>query len=248
MKSASQIGAFFDLDGTLLPSPSLEWRFIAWLAANDAIDGSDLARWFGHFARNIWRDPYAATFENKFYLRGLPESLAARWESERAQDSLRYFAGGLERIAWHQAQSHRVFLVTGTLAPLARAAAIRLSGPVEACATELESRDGRWTGRLAGEHPRGEAKARAVRRLAAQHDLDLHESYSYGNCLADLPMLESVGHPVAVNPEVGLERIACSDNEAGNGGVAPGAWRVCRWKATAETARPSHLVSASESR
>jgi len=247
MKSASQIGAFFDLDGTLLPSPSLEWRFIAWLAACDAIDGGHLARWLGHFARNVWLDPYAATFENKSYLRGLGESLAAWWESERAGESLRYFAAGVERVAWHQAQGHRVFLVTGTLGPLARAAARRLPGPVEACATELESRDGRWTGRVAGEHQRGEAKARALRRLAAQHDLDLSESHAYGNCLADLSMLEAVGHPVAVNPDDGLERIACSEGDFGSRRAASRMWRMCRWKSTQDS-RPPNLVSASESR
>jgi alcohol-forming fatty acyl-CoA reductase len=235
------IAAFFDLDGTLLPSPSLEWRFVAWLAARDAIDGGHLARWLAQFARNIWHDPFAATFENKFYLGGLRESLAAGWEDSLAPDSLRCFALGIERIAWHHAQGHRVFLVSGTPAPLARAAARRFPGPIEVCASELETRDGRWTGRLAGEHLRGEAKARTVRRLAARHDLDLGKSYAYGNCLADLPMLDAVGHPVAVNPEVGLERIACSEGESGNRG-GPRDWRVCKWKTT-EPSRHQHLVS-----
>jgi alcohol-forming fatty acyl-CoA reductase len=236
----AQIAAFFDLDGTLLPSPSLEWRFIAWLAGRDAIDGGHLGHWFGHFARNFWHDPYAATFENKHYLGGLRGSLAADWERSLGPDSLSCFAFGIGRIAWHHAQGHRVFLVSGTLGPLARAAARRLPGPIEACATELETHDGRWTGRLAGEHLRGEAKARAVRRLAAGHDLDLGESYAYGNCLADLPMLEAVGHPVAVNPELGLERIACS--EGGNRGGTSRDWRVCKWKTT-EPSRHQHLVS-----
>jgi HAD superfamily hydrolase (TIGR01490 family) len=242
MTPLEQIAAFFDLDGTLLPSPSLEWRFIAWLAARDAIDGGHLAGWLGHFARNIWHDPYAATFENKRYLAGLRESLAADWVGSLESDSLRFFAFGAERIAWHQAQGHRVFLVSGTLGPLARAAAHRLPGPIEVCASELEAREGRWTGRLAGEHMRGEAKARAIHRLAAHHALDLGECYAYGNALADLPMLEAVGHPVAVNPEVGLERIACSEGDIGNRGGVPRNWRVCKWKTT-ELSRHQHLVS-----
>jgi alcohol-forming fatty acyl-CoA reductase len=247
MKAPAQVGAFFDLDGTLLPAPSLEWRFIAWLAARDEIDGGHLARWLRHFARNIWRDPYAATFENKSYLCGLRESLAAEWEGSLGADSLRCFASGIERLAWHQAQGHRVFLVSGTLGPLARAAARRLPGPIESCASELEACDGRWTGRLAGEHLRGEAKERAVQRLAARHDLDLGESCAYGNCLADLPMLEAVGHPVAVNPEVGLERIACSGGEIGNRGAAERDWRVCVWKTKGPSCRHD-LVSARETR
>ncbi len=242
MTPSEQIAAFFDLDGTLLPPPSLEWRFIAWLAARDAIDGGHLAGWLGHFARNIWHDPYGATFKNKRYLAGLRESLAADWEGSLGPDSLRFFAFGAERIVWHHAQGHRVFLVSGTLAPLACTAARHLPGAIEVCASELEARDARWTGRLAGEHMRGEAKARAIRRLAARHALDLGESYAYGNSLADLPMLETVGHPVAVNPEVGLERIACSEGEISNRGRAPRDWRVCKWKTT-EPSRYQHLVS-----
>jgi alcohol-forming fatty acyl-CoA reductase len=249
MSSPEQIGAFFDLDGALLPSPSLEWRFVAWLAARDEIGGDDLARWLGHFARNIWHDPYAATFENKHYLCGLRESLAAEWESSLAADSLRFFSAGVERIAWHHAQGHRVFLVSGTLGPLARAAVRRLPGQIEVCASELDARDSRWTGRLAGEHLRGEAKARAVRRFAARYDLDVGESYAYGNCLADLPMLESVGRPVAVNPDVGLERIACAEVETSCGAAPHSRWKVCVWKAcAAEISRRQHFVSAGDTR
>lgn len=242
MGPSAQIAAFFDLDGTLLPSPSLEWRFIAWLAARDAIDGGHLAGWLGHFARNIWHDPYAATIENKRYLAGLPESLAADWEGSLGPDSLRCFAFGVERIRWHHARGHRVFLVTGTLGPLARAAALGLPGPIEACASELGTRAGRWTGELIAEHLRGEAKARVVRRLRARHALDLDECYGYGNSLADLPMLESVGHPVAVNPEVGLEQVACSERDIGYRDGVPRDWRVCKWKTT-EPSRRQPLVS-----
>jgi alcohol-forming fatty acyl-CoA reductase len=245
--SPGQIGAFFDLDGTLLPPPSLEWRFIAWLAARDKIDGGHLAAWLGRFARKFWRDPYAATFENKFYLRGLRESLVAEWEASLGEDSLRCFAPGVERIARHQAQGHRVFLVTGALGPLARAMARRLPGSIETCATELDACDGRWTGRLAGEHLRGEAKAGALRRLAGRHGLDLGESYAYGNSLADMPMLQAVGHAVAVNPEVALERVACSEIEAAKRRRAARDWRIRAWKATGSS-RHEPLVSASESR
>lgn len=222
MMPPRQIAAFFDLDGTLLEAPSLEWRFIAWLAARDHIDGSHMARWLGHCARNIWRDPHEAIFGNKFYLEGLSESLTGDWESSLDPDSLRFARLGAERVRWHQAHGHRVFLVSGALAPLVRAAARRLTGPIEVCASELEASGGRWTGRLAGEPVRGEAKAEAVLRLAARHKLDLAESYAYGNCLADLPMLESVGHAVAVNPGAGLERIACSKDENRN-------WHICVW-------------------
>jgi hypothetical protein len=121
-------------------------------------------------------------------------------------------------MAWHLAQGHRVFLVSGTLEPIARAVARRLPGRVEVSATALEARDGCWTGRIAGAHMSGEAKGRAVRNMAARFGLALWESYAYGNSITDLPMLDAVGRRVAVNPRAGLRRIARREN-----------WNFCAW-------------------
>ena len=76
MSTRSQIGAFFDIDGTLLTAPSLEWRFIAYLLAHDKSGAKQIARWATHCAKKIWRDPHAAIHANKLYLTGLPESFA----------------------------------------------------------------------------------------------------------------------------------------------------------------------------
>jgi len=218
MSPTGKIGAFFDLDGTLLPGPSLEWRFIAWLAARDEIGGVDVARWVARFAGTILRDPRAATVGNKAYLRGLRESLAEGWEDSLSPLSLRPFAAGLARLQWHAAQGHRVFIVSGTLAHLARAFVRRLVTPAEVIATELEASDGRWTGDISGRHMSGEEKARAIRRVAARFGLSLWESYAYGNSVTDLPMLDSVGHRVAVNAPLRLRRIARSEG-----------WQSCVW-------------------
>ena len=215
MSISGKIGAFFDLDGTLLPGPSLEWRFIAWLTARDEIGAVDVARWVAQFAGTVLRDPRAATIGNKAYLRGLRESLAEGWENSL---SVQPFAAGLARLQWHAAQGHRVFIVSGTLAHLARAFARRFAAPAEAIATELEACDGRWTGDISGRHMSGEEKARAIRRVAARSGLSLWESYAYGNSVTDLPMLDSVGHRVAVNPPLRLRRIARSEG-----------WQSCVW-------------------
>jgi phosphoserine phosphatase len=54
----------------------------------------------------------------------------------------------------------------------------------------------------------GEAKAAAVVDLAARRDVDLSESYAYSDSINDLPLLELVGHPIAVNPDIDLKRAA----------------------------------------
>jgi len=218
MNSAARIGAFFDLDGSLLGPPSLEWRFIGYLLARDQIRSRNLARWLGHCAENILRSPLAAIEGNKRYLTGLQESLVADWSNPHAACDLPFFPQGLARMAWHHAQQHQIFLVTGTLAPLARAIASQFPCPVEIIATELQARDRHWTGQLAGNHMSGELKARTLRSLAAQRNLALAHSFAYGNQMADLPMLQAGGHPVAVNPSPRLGHRARRHF-----------WSICRW-------------------
>src|SRR6202011_1488042 len=67
--------------------------------------------------------------------------------------------------------------------------------------------EGRYTGEMAYD-AFGPAKAEAMRGLAAQLGIDLSKSYAYSDSATDLPMLEGVGHPVAVNPDRELARAA----------------------------------------
>ena len=81
-----------------------------------------------------------------------------------------------------------------------------------------EAKDGVYTGRLAGPFTYREGKAEAIRELAAREGLDLAECYAYSDSESDLPMLRAVGHPVAVNPDAALERIARAEG-----------WRIMRF-------------------
>jgi HAD superfamily phosphoserine phosphatase-like hydrolase len=230
---AETMGAFLDVDGTLLPAPSLEWRFIGYLLERGEISSGHAGRWLARFAGAFWHDPHGATLGNKRYLSGISETMVNDWEKSLApmisrRDSLPFFAEGLQRIAWHRAQGHRVFLVSGTLAPLARVVARKLgalvSAEIEVCATEPEVTPGTpgvWTGRIADEHMSGGAKLRAVRILTARYGLDLARSYAYGDRAGDLQMLEGVGCGVAVNPTPGLARVARKRG-----------WQTCVWRKT----------------
>jgi phosphoserine phosphatase len=84
---------------------------------------------------------------------------------------------------------------------------------VRVFATQLEEKGGRWTGRILGDAIFGEAKARAIRRIAAE-DLDLRRCFAYGDSASDRWMLERVGRPAAVNPSNDLARIARRNNWA----------------------------------
>ena len=128
-----------------------------------------------------------------------------------------FFRAAVEKLAWHAAQGHAIFLVSGTLEPLAREVALALTirvavrgtaARIGVCATRLEEANGRWTGRVLGEAMFGEAKKRAIERLARENRLDLARCYAYADGWSDRWMLEAVGGPSAVNPDEELHRLA----------------------------------------
>ena len=223
MNAPQKAGAFFDLDGTLLAPPSLEWRFIGYLLERDEIRTVSVARWIAQSARAFLGKGHRAVLANKYYLRGIQESVVGEWEKTIAPGSLPLLIEGINRIRWHLESGHKVVLVTGTLAPLARAMACHLPCGVEVRATELEIKDGQFTGRISGVHLSFEEKARVMRREAARSDLDLSKSFAYGNEMSDAGMLEAVGHPAAVNASWRLDRKA-----RGRG------WTVLRWSGSHE--------------
>jgi HAD superfamily hydrolase (TIGR01490 family) len=82
-----------------------------------------------------------------------------------------------------------------------------LLGASEVIATRMEVADGRYTGQMEF-WAYGEAKAGRVRDLAARRGYRLPDCYAYSDSVTDLPMLEAVGHPRAVNPDRALRKIA----------------------------------------
>ena len=199
--------AFFDLDGTLLPPPSLERRFLRYLWWRGEMGVANWLRWS---ARVLLRLPFGlrhATEANKTYYAGVRCIAAEQWTARSTgfQPVRHTFAEGVERVRWHAAQGHIVFLVTGAIEPLAHWFARACLPPgVRVVATRLEALDGQWTGRLDGPHMAGRAKALAAIELAARAGIDLQQSYAYADRASDRWLLAAVGHPLAVNPSRAL--------------------------------------------
>ena len=76
-----------------------------------------------------------------------------------------------------------------------------------------------YTGELSGAPVAGEARARMLASFARRRNLDLSRSYAYADSISDLPMLEAVGNPVAVNPD---SRLAKAARERG--------WQIKNWR------------------
>lgn len=113
----------------------------------------------------------------------------------------------LERAWAHQDEGIAVYIATAASQDTAEMVA-HVLGFDGAVGTPLEAVDGVYTGRLSGPMAYREGKAEEVRRVAARDGIDLEASYAYSDSESDLPMLRVVGHPVAVNPDGPLLRIA----------------------------------------
>ncbi|MGB2711356.1 MAG: HAD-IB family hydrolase, partial [Conexibacter sp.] len=107
----------------------------------------------------------------------------------------------------HQDAGRAVYICTAAAHELAELLAhvLGFDGGIGA---RSEVRDGVYTGRPDGPFTYREGKAQAIRELAAARGIDLAGSFAYSDSESDLPMLRSVGHPVVVNPDAELARIA----------------------------------------
>jgi HAD superfamily hydrolase (TIGR01490 family) len=209
---SGKAAAFFDLDKTLMEGSS------AFQFARAAYRNGMLSR--RQLARDVWANA-------KFRLQGstdeataeLRERIFENLAGQRVTDLQRLtpdvLAGVLPRlypqmlhVAWeHQDAGRPVFIVTAASQEMAEILAhvLNFEGGI---GSRSEVHDGVYTGKPAGPFTYREGKAEAIREVASERGLDLEESYAYSDSESDLPMMRTVGHPVAVNPDSELERVA----------------------------------------
>ena len=125
----------------------------------------------------------------------------------------------------HLDQGQRVWLVTAAPIEIATIIARRL-GLTGALGTVAEHVDGIYTGQLVGEMLHGSAKAVAVQELADRFDLDLSRCSAYSDSYNDLPMLQVVGDPCAINPDTRLRDYAKAQG-----------WRIRDYRTARKAAR-----------
>jgi HAD superfamily hydrolase (TIGR01490 family) len=222
--------AAFDLENTLIASNVVE--SYAWLATRH-LDRDDRVR----FTLKTLREAPAllaldrrdrGDFLRHFYRR-YKDAPADRvrddaWELFSDHILLKAFPAGIRRVRAHRARGHRTILITGALDFVIEPLRPLFDDIV--CA-QLGETDGRLSGELLAGPPTGEARAMVMAEYAEAEGLRLEESVAYADSASDLPMLEAVGHPVAVNPEAKLATIARKRG-----------WPVEQWSKAAGAPRP----------
>ncbi len=216
--------AVFDVDGTLVETNVVEYYF--WMRLRDQ-PAADWPRFLARMARRAPRwlaleRNSRAEFQRSFYREyaGLDAEEMRHLGREALEPVTlrRIYPEGIRRIREHKRAGHRVLLLTGAMDVVVEPLAELLEVEVD-CAHLLIDADGRLTGDLVSPPPAGEARGALLERYAREGKVDLSSSFAYADSLSDLPMLDLVGTPVAVNPDPRLSQIA------GQRG-----WRVERWR------------------
>ena len=143
-------------------------------------------------------------------------ALTRGWEKEQVEQIVRealtelvdpyIYLEALDLMDLHRALGRKVFIVSSSAEEVVRALTEHL-GDVEVIATRAKIEGGKYAGELEF-YCYGENKAVAIREIAEREGIDLSGSYAYSDSITDLPMLEAVGHPVAVNPDKDLRKLA----------------------------------------
>ena len=201
--------AFFDVDNTMMVGASI-FHFAKGLAARNFFSWRDLVAFSTRQLRlrlrgEISVDMHSTRESALAFVAGKKVDeivgLGEQIYDDEMADKIWSGTHALARL--HIDAGQRVWLVTATPVELATIIARRLD-LTGALGTVAETRDGVYTGHLVGDVLHGEAKARAVKLLAAREGLDLSLCSAYSDSINDVPLLSLVGHPVAVNPDSAL--------------------------------------------
>jgi HAD superfamily hydrolase (TIGR01490 family) len=204
--------AAFDLENTLIASNVV--TSFAWLATR-RLDTSDrrtlTARLLAEGPGLLKLDRRdRSDFLRHFYRRyeGAPKLELLEDSAEMLSDLIltKSFPAGIRRVREHRALGHRTVLITGALDFVVEPLKPLFDDIVAPSLTE--NPDGTLTGQMAHVPPTGESRAQALFDYAAEHELDISEAVAYADSSSDLPLLEAVGFPVAVNPEARLASLA----------------------------------------
>jgi HAD superfamily hydrolase (TIGR01490 family) len=203
---------FFDLDKTVIAKSSA-LAFGKPFYREKLITRQDVIK--AAYAQLIFRIG-GADEQQMIRLRDYLAELCRGWRVEHVQQIVKetlhelihpyIYAEAAALIEEHLAAGRDVVLVSASGEEMVRPIGEML-GVSDVIATRMVAKDGRYTGAVEF-YAGGPHKVAAVRDLARTRGYDLVDSYAYSDSVSDVPLLEAVGHPTAVNPDRGLRRIA----------------------------------------
>lgn len=209
---APRTAAFFDLDKTIIATSSA-FAYGREFMHNGLISHAEAVQ------MSLAKASYVMVGQSSEQMDATRDHLAALvsgWEVEEvlriADEALHHvvtpaiYSEARELIRFHRSAGHDIVIVSASASQLVRPIAEEL-GIDDIVATELEIVDGHFTGEILT-YLKGAAKSEAMMKLATERGYDMASSYAYSDSATDIPMLEAVGNPVAVNPDRAMKKAA----------------------------------------
>lgn len=204
-------GAFFDMDNTILSASSgrLYLRYLRKIGYVSWHKWIYISAQVGLYILGLTDFPQLMS-RLMLHAVGTGEEEAWRLSRDWFETMLRHYIapGAPERIGWHQEQGHHVVIISAATQFAVRPVAQALGLEHSFLATQLEIVNGHFTGQVIEPACYGAGKVHLAGEYARAHGLDLGQSYFYTDSHHDIPLMEVVGHPVAVNPNAKLRREA----------------------------------------
>jgi len=203
--------AIFDLDNTLLDGDS-DYLWGEYMVANQIVDSFEYQRANSAFLRDYRR----GQLDNDQYMRFVLQPLTLHsidrlhaWRSDYVDNWIKPIIapGTPDLLKQHRARGDTLIIVSATNLFITESIALLLDIP-HILSTEPEIVDSRYTGRYLGTPTYKEGKVVAINAWLEDNEHNLEDSYFYSDSINDLPLLEQVSIPVAVNPDDELRRIA----------------------------------------
>jgi HAD superfamily hydrolase (TIGR01490 family) len=207
--------AFFDLDKTLVPGSSL-FLLARGMYERDFYRARDIARvaWGQFVFQAVGKESQAGMEKSRNsaleFVKGRYADELRALGREIAEERIlpRVYADLAHVIEQHREAGDETWLLTAAPQELAEVVAggLGMTG-ARGTVSEIDA-DGRYTGALVGDIAHGPVKAKIAEEIAGSRSIEMRDSAAYSDSINDLPLLESVGHPHAVNPDHQLLRIA----------------------------------------
>ncbi|MCL7750486.1 HAD-IB family hydrolase [Guyparkeria hydrothermalis] len=203
--------AIFDLDNTLLAGDS-DHAWGAFMTEHGIVDADDYARHNDEFLRHYQQGTLDIDAYLRFALAPLAEHPAEdleAWRAEFIERDIRPLItpAARELVESHRRRGHTLMLITATNAFVTGPIAELFDIP-HLLATEPERRNGRYTGRYTGTPTFQHGKILALEEWLETQQVRPEETWFYSDSRNDLPLLEQVDHPAAVDPDPVLRREA----------------------------------------
>jgi HAD superfamily hydrolase (TIGR01490 family) len=203
--------AIFDIDGTLIKGQTQQ-LLLKYLRKKKVVSFTVFIKinlWFVMYKVGLISSPkkimeYAFSFLNDWPIGRMNELINDFFDNDLKP---RIYKKGIDEIGEHQSHNRIILLVSNAIEPIVKKISEYLQVTNYIC-TKLEITNNKYTGKIEGDMVYGKNKVPLIQKFISTNNIDINNTWGYGDHASDVFFLEMISHPTAVNPDKKLAKIA----------------------------------------